>query len=112
MKKIEAIIRPSKVEELKLALDKLEVRGMTIYDVMGRGLQRGQKQIFRGQEHTVDLYPKVKMEVICRDHWADRIIETILTVCNTGNIGDGKIFVYPVARAVRIRTGEQDDQAL
>jgi len=112
LKKIEAIIRPSKLEELKAALDKLEVRGMTISEVMGRGLQRGEKQYYRGQEHAVDLFPKVKVELICRDHWVERIIEVILNVCNTGKIGDGKIFVYPVEQIIRIRTGERGDTAL
>ncbi|MDH7497602.1 MAG: P-II family nitrogen regulator [Syntrophomonadaceae bacterium] len=112
MKKIEAIVRPSKVEELKEALAKLEVRGMTIFDVMGRGLQRGEKQYYRGKEHTVDLFPKVKVELVCRDHWVERIIEVILKVCATGEIGDGKIFVYPLEEIVRIRTGERGEAAL
>lgn len=112
MKKIEAVIRPSKLEELKSALHELQVRGMTVYDVMGRGLQRDQKQYFRGQQLTVDLFPKVKVEIICRDHWAERIIDVILKVCNTGRIGDGKIFVYPVEEIIRISTGERGDSAL
>lgn len=112
MKKIEAIIRPNKLEDLKVALERLEVRGMTIYEVMGRGLQRGEKQYYRGQEHSVDLFPKVKVELICRDHWVERIIEVILNVCNTGKIGDGKIFVYPLEEIIRIRTGERGDAAL
>ncbi|MGE5371947.1 MAG: P-II family nitrogen regulator [Solirubrobacterales bacterium] len=112
MKKIEAIIRPSKLEELKAALADLEVRGMTVYEVMGRGLQRDQKQYYRGQEHMVDLFPKVKVEIICRDHWLDRIIELILKVCQTGKIGDGKIFVYPVEDIIRISSGERGEPAL
>ena len=112
MKKIEAIIRPSKLEELKEALAKLEVRGMTIYEVSGRGLQRGEKQYYRGRELSVDLFPRVKVELVCRDHWVERIIETIVNVCATGNIGDGKIFVYPVEEIVRIRTGERGESAL
>lgn len=112
MKKIEAIIRPSKLEDLKHALNDLEVRGMTIYNVMGRGLQQDIKQYYRGQEVSVDLFPKVKVEIICRDHWLERIIEVILKVCSTGQIGDGKIFVYPLEEIVRIRTGEKGDSAL
>ncbi|MGE5372121.1 MAG: P-II family nitrogen regulator [Solirubrobacterales bacterium] len=112
MKKIEAIIRPGKVEELKAVLDEMQVRGMTVYDVMGRGLQRDQKQFFRGQPHTIDLYPKVKVEIICRDHWLDRIVEAIVKVCQTGKVGDGKIFVYPVEEIVRISSGERGDAAL
>lgn len=112
MKKIEAIIRPSKLEELKTALADLEVRGMTIYEVMGRGLQRDQKQYYRGQQHTIDLFPKVKVEIICRDHWTERIVDLIVKTCQTGKIGDGKIFIYPVEDIIRISTGERGDAAL
>jgi nitrogen regulatory protein P-II 1 len=112
MKKIEAIIRPTKLEELKLALNDMEVRGMTIYNVMGRGLQQDVKQYYRGQEVSVDLFPKVKVELICRDHWVDRIVELIVRVCKTGQIGDGKIFIYPLEQIIRIRTAEEGDNAL
>lgn len=112
MKKIEAVIRPNKLEELKAALNALEVRGMTIYNVMGRGLQGDVKHYYRGQEVTVDLFPKVKVEIICRDHWLERIIETILKACSTGQIGDGKIFVYPIEDIIRISSGERGDAAL
>lgn len=112
MKKIEAIVRPGKLEELKKALDELEVRGMTISEVMGGGLQRQEKQYYRGQEHTVNLFPKVKVEIICRDHWLERIIDVIVKVCQTGKAGDGKIFVYPLEEIIRIRTGERGDAAL
>jgi len=112
MKKIEAIIRPSKLEELKAALNEMGVRGMTIYNVLGRGLQKDVKQYYRGQEVNIDLHPKVKVEVICRDHWLERIIELILKVCSSGNVGDGKIFVYNVEDIVRISTGERGDAAL
>jgi len=83
MKKIEAIIRPSKLETLKAALNALEVRGMTVYNVMGRGLQKDVKQFYRGQEISVDLFPKVKVEIICRDHWLERIIDVILKECSS-----------------------------
>lgn len=112
MKKIEAVIRPTKVEELKQALNEMEVRGMTVYNVMGRGLQQDVKQFYRGQEVSVDLFPKVKVEIICRDHWLDRIVDIIVKVCSTGQIGDGKIFVYPLEDIIRIRTGEKGDAAL
>lgn len=112
MKKIEAVIRPNKLEELKSALNDLEVRGMTVYNVMGRGLQKDVKQFYRGQEISVDLFSKVKVELICRDHWVERIIEVILKVCKTGEIGDGKIFVYPLEDIVRISSGERGDAAL
>ncbi|MGE5391964.1 MAG: P-II family nitrogen regulator [Deltaproteobacteria bacterium] len=112
MKKIEAIIRPGKLEELKVALAEMEVRGMTLYEVMGRGLQKEQKQYYRGQEHKVDLFPKVKVEIICRDHWLERIVEKIIQVCQTGKVGDGKIFVYPIEDIIRISTGERGDAAL
>lgn len=112
MKKIEAVIRPSKLEEVKTALDKIHVRGMTVYDVKGRGLQRDQKQYYRGQEHSVDLFPKVKLEIICPDESVEDIISTILHICKTGKIGDGKIFVYPVDRIIRISTREEGGAAL
>lgn len=112
MKKIEAVIRPAKLEELKKALNDLEVRGMTVYNVMGRGLQKDIKQYYRGQEVSLDLFPKVKVEIICRDHWLERIIEVILKICSTGQLGDGKIFVYPLEEVIRISSGERGDDAL
>lgn len=112
MKKIEAVIRPNKLEELKAALNDLNVRGMTVYNVMGRGMQKDLKQYYRGQEISVDLFPKVKVELICNDHWVERIVEVILKVCKTGEIGDGKIFVYPVEDIIRISSGERGNGAL
>ena len=112
MKKIEAIIRPSKLDELKAALDDMGVRGMTVYEVKGRGLQREQKQYYRGQEHIVDLFPKVKIEIISEDQQAEDIISIILKVCRTGKVGDGKIFVFPVERVIRISTREEGSSAL
>jgi len=112
MKKIEAVIRPSKVEELKKALNEMQVRVMTVYNVLGRGLQQDLKQYYRGQEVSVDLHPKVKIEVICRDHWLERIIDLIVKTCSTGFIGDGKIFVYPIEDIIRISSGERGDAAL
>ncbi len=112
MKKIEAIIRPNKLEELKAALAEIKIRGITVYDVAGRGLQMDQKQYKRGQEELVDLFPKVKVEIICRDHWLERIVDLIVKVCQTGKAGDGKIFVYQVEEIFRISTGERGDDAL
>ena len=112
MKKIEAIIRPSKFEDLKSALDKLSVRGMTVYDVKGRGLQKETKQYYRGQEHSIDLFPRIKVEIVCHDETVEKIISTILNVCRTGQVGDGKIFVYPVERILRISTREEGGAAL
>lgn len=112
LKKIEAVIRPGKLEELKMELDKIGIRGMTVYDVKGRGLQREQKQYYRGQEHKVDLFPKTKVEIICEESFVENIISTILHVCKTGQIGDGKIFVYPVERAIRISTREEGSAAI
>jgi len=112
MKKIEAIIRPAKLEELKTALENIGVRGMTVYDVKGRGLQGAEKQYYRGQEHSRDLIPKVKLEVVCQDESVENIISQILKICKTGKKGDGKIFVYPVERIIRISSREEGGAAL
>lgn len=112
MKKIEAIIRPTKLEELKKVLNDMEVRGLTVYNVMGRGLQQDIKHYYRGQEVSIDLFAKVKVEIVCRDDWQERIINAIVTTCQSGSIGDGKIFVYPVEEVIRISTGERGDAAL
>lgn len=112
MKKIEAVIRPTKLEELKKVLNDMEVRGLTVYNVMGRGLQQDIKHYYRGQEVSIDLFSKVKVEIVCRDDWQERIIDAIIATCQTGAIGDGKIFVYPVEEVIRISTGERGDAAL
>jgi nitrogen regulatory protein P-II 1 len=112
MKKIEAIIRPTKFEELKAALEKIGVRGMTVYDVRGRGLQGAEKQYYRGQEHSIDLFPKIKLEIVCQDESVENIISQILKICKSGKKGDGKIFVYPVERIIRISTREEGGAAL
>jgi nitrogen regulatory protein P-II 1 len=112
LKKIEAIIRPGKLEELKMQMHKIGIRGMTVYDVKGRGLQREQKQYYRGQEHSVDLFPKTKVEIVCEDAMVENIISTILSTCRTGQVGDGKIFVYPVERVIRISTREEGNAAI
>jgi nitrogen regulatory protein P-II 1 len=112
MKKVEAIIQPFKLEPVKEALHNISVQGMTVTDVKGFGRQKGIREVYRGMEYQVDFLPKVKIEVISADDKVDAIIETIMQTARTGRIGDGKIFVYPVAEVTRIRTGETGDEAL
>ncbi|HEX3012521.1 MAG TPA: P-II family nitrogen regulator [Syntrophomonadaceae bacterium] len=112
LKKVEAIIRPNKFDEVKTALDQIGVRGITVYEVSGRGLQKSQKKYYRGQEHTVDLFPKIKLETVCEDESVENIISVILRECHTGKAGDGKIFVYPVERVIRISSREEGGSAL
>ncbi|AOY76058.1 P-II family nitrogen regulator [Clostridium formicaceticum] len=110
--KIEIITRQSKFEELKQALNNIGISGMTVTQVLGFGLQKGKTEFYRGTEYSVDLLPKVKVEVVAGEALADLVIESAKKVCSTGDIGDGKIFVLPVDKVVRIRTGEEADQAL
>lgn len=112
MKKIEAIIQPFKLEPVKQALHNISVQGMTITEVKGFGRQKGIREVYRGMEYQVDFLPKVKIEVIAGDDKAQAIAETIMDAARTGKIGDGKIFVYPVAEVIRIRTGETGDSAV
>ena len=113
MKKIEAIIRPDKVNDVKQALDDIGIHGMNFNQVTGRGAQRGIVHQGRGGETvTVDLLPKVKVEVVVADIAVERVIDAIIGAARTGNIGDGKIFVIPVEEAVRVRTGERGDVAV
>lgn len=112
MKKIEAIIRPGKLEEIKEALNKFNVQGLTISQVMGCGLQKGRKEFYRGTEVTLNLLPKIKIEIVTKDDHVEDIIRLISEEAKTGEVGDGKIFVYPVEDAVRIRTGERGDSAI
>jgi nitrogen regulatory protein P-II 1 len=112
MKKIEAIIKPFKLDEVKEALMKEGVQGMTISEVKGFGRQRGHTELYRGAEYVVEFLPKVKIEVLVTDEKAFGIAETILAAARTGRIGDGKIFIMPVDDAVRIRTGERGADAL
>jgi len=112
MKKIEAIIKPFKLDEVKEALQALGIEGMTVCEVKGFGRQRGHTELYRGAEYVVDFLPKVKIEVVVRDDLADRAIETVAATANTGKIGDGKIFVLEVSDAVRIRTGEHGEAAV
>lgn len=112
VKKIEAIIRPSKLDDLKDALGKNNINGMTVTEVIGCGLQKGKKEVYRGTEYTIDLLPKVKVEIIVKDSIVDDLIKLISETAKTGEIGDGKIFVEPVENAVRIRTGEAGEAVL
>ena len=112
MKKIEAVIRHFKLEEVKDALTKVGVQGMTVSEVRGFGRQKGHKEQYRGAEYTVDFLPKVKMEVVVEDGEAQKVIDTILQTARTGQIGDGKIFVTPLDEAIRIRTGETGSESL
>ncbi|MDR7666363.1 P-II family nitrogen regulator [Methanosarcina sp. Z-7115] len=112
MKKIEAIVRPTKLEEVKRSLEDVGFNSLTITDVKGRGQQKGIIQQWRGQEYRVDLLQKVKIELTVNDEDVDKVIDTIVSSARTENIGDGKIFVLPVEMAVRIRTGERDGKAI
>ncbi|MBV5277803.1 MAG: P-II family nitrogen regulator [Campylobacteraceae bacterium] len=112
MKKIEAIIKPFKLEEVKDALASIEVTGMTVNEVKGYGRQQGHSELYRGAEYVVDFLPKIKLEVIVSDENLDKVISTIVEAAKTGKIGDGKIFVTNVERVVRIRTGEENEDAI
>jgi len=112
MKKIEAIIQPFKLEDVKEALKQIGIDGMTITDVRGHGRQKGHKEVYRGQEYQVDLLPKIRIEIFCRSERADEIVDTIARAARTGKIGDGKIFVLPVEQAVRIRNDDRGEDAL
>ena len=112
MKKIEAVIKPFKLEDVKSALATMGIQGMTVTEVKGFGRQKGHTEIYRGSEYTVDFLPKVKIEIVVADAQADAAVDAIVKAAKTGKIGDGKIFVQSVERAVRIRTGESGDQAV
>jgi nitrogen regulatory protein P-II 1 len=112
MKKIEAIIQPHKLEEVKEALKAIGVDGMTISEVRGHGRQKGHKEIYRGMEYQVDLLPKVKLEIVIAAERTNELITTLISAARTGKIGDGKIFVFDVAEAIRIRNDERGESAL
>jgi nitrogen regulatory protein P-II 1 len=112
MKKIEAIIQPHKLEEVKEALKAIGIDGMTITEVRGHGRQKGHKEIYRGMEYQVDLLPKVKLEMVVADSQSDEVIRTLVASARTGKIGDGKVFVYDVADAIRIRNDDRGEGAL
>ena len=112
MKKVEAIIKPFKLEDVKDALANVAVEGMTVSEVKGFGRQKGHKEIYRGAEYVVDFLPKVKIEIVLDDEKADQVAGLIEKAAHSGTIGDGKIFILPVEQAVRIRTGERGSEAL
>jgi nitrogen regulatory protein P-II 1 len=111
MKKIEAVVQPFKMDEVKTALKNIGIDGMTISEVRGHGRQKGHKEVYRGQEYNVDLLPKVKFELVIQDARLDEVIETITNAARSGKIGDGKIFIY-VSEAIRIRNGDRGDSAV
>ncbi|MDU0356143.1 P-II family nitrogen regulator [Paraglaciecola aquimarina] len=112
MKKVEAIIKPFKLDDVREALTEVGITGLTVTEVKGFGRQKGHTETYRGAEYHVDFLPKIKLEIVIQDEHLERCIETIVTHGNTGKIGDGKVFVFDVQRAIRIRTGEENDDAV
>ena len=112
MKKIEAIIKPFKLDEVKNELQSIGISGMTITEVKGHGRQKGHKEIYRGAEYDVDLIPKIKIEVVVADEMSDRVLDALMKSARTGKIGDGKIFIQTVVEVIRIRTGESGEGAV
>ena len=112
MKKIEAIIKPFKLDDVKDALNAVGIKGMTITEVKGYGRQKGHTEIYRGAEYVVDFIPKIKIEIVVGADQVSQVVDTIRNAANSGTIGDGKIFVTPVERIVRVRTGEEDHDAI
>ena len=112
MTKIEIITRQSKLEDLKTALNEIGINGMTVSNVLGYGVQKGQKQRYRGVEYSVDLLPKIKIEMVVCTVPVEDVVNTAISVLRTGEIGDGKIFISPVSRVIKVRTGEEDREAL
>jgi nitrogen regulatory protein P-II 1 len=112
MKKVEAIIKPFKLDEVKEALNQIGIQGITVSEVKGFGRQKGHTELYRGAEYVVDFLPKIKVELVVTDEMAPKVIDAIQGAANTGRIGDGKIFVLPIMEAVRIRTGETGNDAI
>ena len=112
MKKIEAIVKPFKLDEVREALSEVGVTGLTVTEVKGFGRQKGHTELYRGSEYTVDFLPKVKIEVVVPDDRAEKVVSTIVQAAKTGSIGDGKVFVLPIAESIRIRTGERGEAAI
>ena len=112
MKKIEAIIKPFKLDDVKEALQDVGVQGMTVLEAKGYGRQKGHSELYRGAEYVIDFLPKIKIEVVVPDDMVNSVVDAIQAAARTGKIGDGKIFVTPVERVVRIRTGEEDETAV
>jgi nitrogen regulatory protein P-II 1 len=112
MKKIEAIIRPFRIDDVREALAEIGVKGMTLTEVKGYGRQKGHTELYRGSEYQIDFLPKLKIEVVVADRMAETAVDTIIKAAKTGQVGDGKIFIYDVEDAVRVRTGESGEDAL
>jgi nitrogen regulatory protein P-II 1 len=112
MKKIEAIIKPFKLDEVKDGLNEIGIQGMTVTEVKGFGRQKGHTELYRGAEYVIDFIPKIKVEIVTADSLVQKVVSTIERVAKTGKIGDGKIFVYPIEDVVRIRTGERGEAAV
>ncbi len=112
MKKIEAIIKPFKLDDVKDALEAIDIHGLTITEVKGHGRQKGHSELYRGAEYVVDFLPKIKIELVVNESQVDEAIDAIIDSAKTGKVGDGKVFVLPVERTVRIRTGETDSNAI
>lgn len=112
MKKIEAIIKPFKLDDVKEALNGIGIQGMTISEVKGYGRQKGHKEIYRGAEYVVDFIPKIKIEIVVESDWVEKVIDTIKASAQTGKLGDGKIFVTNIEEAIRVRTGETGEDAI
>jgi len=112
MKKIEAIIKPFKLDDVKDALEAIDIHGMTITEVKGHGRQKGHSELYRGAEYVVDFLPKVKIELVVDNQQVEEAVATIVEAARTGKVGDGKVFVLPVEQAIRIRTGETDHSAI
>jgi nitrogen regulatory protein P-II 1 len=112
MHKIEAFLRPAALEQVQQALQDLGIPGLSVLEVRGFGRQRGHREVYRGAEYNVDFVPKIKVEVAVKDELRDQAIDAIVQAAKTGNVGDGKVFVFPIAEAVRIRTGETGETAL
>nr|WP_239482415.1 P-II family nitrogen regulator [Neisseria elongata] len=112
VKKIEAIIKPFKLDDVREALTDIGITGMTVTEVKGFGRQKGHTEVYRGAEYAVDFLPKIKMELVLRDDQVDQAVDVIIETARSGKIGDGKIFIFPVEEAIRIRTGERSDSAV
>jgi nitrogen regulatory protein P-II 1 len=112
MKKIEAIIKPFKLDEVKEALSEIDINGMTVTEVKGYGRQKGHTELYRGAEYNIDFLPKIKIEIVVSDKNLKAVTDIILKTANTGKIGDGKIFVYNVEKAIRIRTNDENEKAI
>lgn len=112
MKKIEAIIKPFRLDNVREALSEINITGMTVTEVKGFGRQKGHTELYRGAEYSVDFLPKVKLDIVVSDDQVERCVEAIMQTAQTGRIGDGKIFVFDVERVIRIRTGEENDEAV